>query len=91
MWIRSQNRHSMFKINSIEIVERCSNKEYFIKGFNENSSICIELGIYSTEEKALKVLDMIEKALKGGFSERYTCHESPIARPVFIMPQDDEV
>lgn len=91
MWIRSQNKKSMFKINSIEIVERRSIKEYFIKGFNENSSISIELGIYSTEEKALKVLDMIDYALQGLvlLSNGKVTH-TPETK-VFQMPQDNEV
>ena len=55
MWIRSQNRNVLvnadkFSISKEHEVFRIYSVNYF-------------LGEYSTEEKALKVMDMIEKAI----------------------------
>ena len=58
MWIRSQNKKILVDTNKIYIEcdfldYDCNHKTYFIKGD------CI-LGQYSTEEKALKVIDMMQ-------------------------------
>lgn len=43
------------------------------------------LGTYSTEDKAIKVLDMIQKAYEDANNFHY------VANRVFIMPADEEV
>lgn len=88
MWIRSQNKHDLIKADRIHQ-----------DGGHIWSDGYITLGKYSTKEKALKVLDMIQKEIL-----KVNCVLSPInngevvrmlgyAEPpkVFEMPQDSEV
>ena len=59
LWIRSQDKLALTKINSIGI-------EYDKKlvGYGK---ICVKLGEYKTKERALEVLDEIQSKLKGTF------------------------
>lgn len=89
MIIRSQNKC---------VIENFDNEcGVYIK--EDGREFCVEtsrffLGAYSTEEKALKVLDMIQEAYLGttkmAISNDGEISCLPIAR-VFQMPQDDEV
>ena len=68
MWIRSQDRKILTEIHDVEV-------DIGFKVWGSGSLI----GEYSTEEKALLVLDMIEKvAIYPG-------------NTLFQMPQDEEV
>lgn len=76
MWIRCQNRMMLIKgashINAIK-----EDSKYSI--YEMTTECNYELGIYSSKEKALLVLDMIEKvAMYPG-------------NTLFQMPDDDEV
>lgn len=81
MLIRSQNKKGIVNLdNIIEI------------GANDTKIVCAgtygyvgSLGIYSTEEKAIKVLDMICEAFKDFRGGNVYEHS------VFQMPQDSEV
>lgn len=69
LWIRSQDKELLINCHAIEI------------SLENDKSICSSgyvLGTYSTKEKALKVLDMIEKKIM--YNEE-----------LFGMPQDNEV
>lgn len=79
MWIRSQNKKILSKVNEVLICTMDDNK-YFIEGFWNRGSDT--LGIYSTEEKALKVLDKIQ------YNMELFEHELIM---VFQMPTDTEV
>ncbi len=68
MWIRSQDRKILTKIDDLAI-----------DGANQIWGDCCLLGKYSSEEKALMVLDKIESYLE--YSHNI----------VFQMPQNDEV
>lgn len=94
MWIRSQDKKGIYKIVSCRILS--SSKGHMIEGVSRTGDI---LGIYSTEEKALKILDMIEKHINKTniydviATENY-CKPYEIEKPfkeVFQMPQDEEV
>lgn len=68
MWIRSQDRKKLTEIHDVTIYH---DKQIWAG--------CSFIGEYSTEEKALLVLDMIEKvAMYSG-------------NTLFQMPTDDEV
>ena len=68
MWVRSQNKRILTEIHDVEIDIGC-------KVWGSGMLI----GEYTTEEKALLVLDMIEKvAIYPG-------------NALFQMPQDEEV
>lgn len=76
MWIRSQNRKILANVNEVLICAMDDNK-YFIEGFWDRGSDT--LGVYSSECKALIVLDKIESYLE--YSHNI----------VLQMPSDDEV
>lgn len=71
MWIRSQNRMQLQDVNRLVI-------EQFEIGIYIVGNGCT-LGIYSTKEKALKVLNDIQDFYECTYCE------------TFQMPQDDEV
>lgn len=76
MWIRSQDKKILSDVNEVLMLPMDENK-CIISGFWDKGSDT--LGIYSSEEKALKVLDAIEHDLESPYDY------------VFQMPQDDEV
>lgn len=77
MWIRSQSKKALLNVNQVVINNTKDESEYYIHGYSERG-IDI-LGVYSTEEKALLVLDMIEKvAMYPG-------------NTLFQMPEDEDV
>lgn len=76
MWIRSQNRKILANVNEVLICAMDDNK-YFIEWFWDRGSDT--LGVYSSECKALIVLDKIESYLE--YSHNI----------VLQMPSDDEV
>lgn len=71
MWIRSQDRKILTKIDDLAI-----------DGANQIWGDCCLLGKYSSEEKALKVLDKIQYNIEP------LEHEPTM---VFQMPVDNEV
>lgn len=77
MWIRSQSKKVLLNVNQLVFNNTKDESEYYIHGYSERG-IDI-LGIYSSECKALMVLDKIESYLE--YSHNI----------VFQMPQDDEV
>lgn len=88
MWIRSQNKTRLLKVNYVRVNDNCVEA---IPG----DMLYILIGRYSTEEKALKVLDMIEKHLntqskivEKSMSEYIISDMNSI---IFQMPQDEEV
>lgn len=58
MWIRSQDLYTLIKCERLS-VRQCASKEHCIIGDE-----CVVLGEYSTLDKALKVLDEIQKAIE---------------------------
>ena len=84
MWIRSQERKQLVNADAVFI-------RWIIEGYGILANDRL-LGIYSTEEKAMKVMDMIDDAIidyetmihneDGFFNER---------RIVFQMPTDSVV
>lgn len=71
MWVRSQDRKKLTEIHDLDIDD--------INQIWDGSSL---LGKYSTEEKALKVLDQIQYNVEMFEHEQTT---------VFQMPTDNEV
>lgn len=96
LWIRSQNKEKLINVNKIDIGYICDIKQYDISGDNNL------LGTYSTKEKALKVLDMIQtricsiKKLELIGNILNVSSPSEIAfdeeyKFVFQMPLDEEI
>lgn len=72
LWIRSQDKTDLFKINRLKIREHSfedGKKEYFILN---NNSIRDVVGVYKTKERALEVLDEIENIVKPRMEQLYT-------------------
>ena len=76
MWIRSQDLYMLIKCERLS-ARQCITRKYCIIGDES-----VLLGEYSTEEKALKVLDQMQYNMEP-FE-----HEPTM---VFQMPQDEEV
>lgn len=77
MWVRSQNKEVLVNVNDVCFFKiKKDSYQFRCYGYGDDYYI---LGEYSTEEKALIVLDMIEKV------SMYS------GNTLFQMPQDDEV
>lgn len=92
MIIRSQNKKAIVNLNMIDTIEERDNQiRYFSGGGMETVGL---LGQYSTEEKAIKVLDMIQNTytqygtLKDGFGSIHGAFNIP---KCFQMPSDESV
>ena len=95
MWIRSQSGNSLTDCN-LFTVERFF-EQYGVVTFNDRSGVSVVLDIYSSEEKAVKVLDEIQRKIEYPGSTLV----SPTALKNYYrlsaighfyqMPQDDEV
>lgn len=78
MLIRSQNKQNIFNINSIDGIgfsDRYTTCELFVAVNGREYT----LGIYSSKEKAIQVLDMIEKEYVTSFGTNV----------VFYMPEEN--
>ena len=84
MIIRSQNKHNIETFCNAFVDLGCFT--VYVNG--------LPFGEYSTEEKAIRVLDMIQNAYVGGVQMvisrdgEVSCHSMPI---IFQMPSDEEV
>lgn len=82
MWIRSQDKKILTEIHDVEI-----------DSANQIWGSGSLIGEYSTEEKAMKVMDMIEDRIR--LSEMFKLHiYEPLNRTdqfVFQLPKDDDV
>ncbi|WP_270432542.1 hypothetical protein [Holdemanella biformis] len=85
MWIRSQDLKILTEIHDLDI-----------DGANQIWNGCSLLGKYSSEEKALEVLDEIQKVI----SDKRYCAIDNVTRKSYIlnkgvhvyqMPQDEDV
>lgn len=83
MWIKSQDKKKL--VESTNIFITYDNGTYIIKSFIEKYNY-FDLGEYSTEEKAIKVLDKIQDYINRNLLNIYN-HKFGI----FQMPQEDEV
>lgn len=89
MWIRSQDRAMLIDANEIHIELWADERSYVI---HDN----FVLARYSSEQKALKVMDMIQNAITGTrFEFTDIVRDCDLAgieiHNVFNMPQDSEV
>ena len=93
MWIRSQDKKLLLSVPWLKVdTNNC------VCGYDQTRYAV--LGEYSTEEKALKVLDMIQEEIlktnpvtKPAYDGNETMKVLGYAEPpkVFQMPQDDDI
>lgn len=94
MWVRSQNKEVLVNVNDVCFFKiKKDSYQFRCYGYGDDYYI---LGEYSTEEKAMKVLDMIQNAITGTrFEFTDIVRDCDLAgieiHNVFNMPQDDEV
>lgn len=81
MWIRNQDKHFLVNACAFEISDDdvFDGVNYLIIGLSNNTSYL--LGKYSTEEKALEVLDYIQNEIQSNVYDEQT---------VFEMPNDED-
>ena len=81
MWIRNQDKHFLVNACAFEISDDdvFDGVNYLIIGLSNNTSYL--LGKYSTEEKALEVLDYIQNEIQSNVYDEQT---------VFKMPNDED-
>lgn len=93
MWIRSQRRNTLVNINFMRVIN--DGNYCLICGATTDGCDC-ELGVYSTEEKALRVLDEIQDAIEDTYYynvENLGCGSYALKKgcEVYEMPADDDV
>ena len=91
MWIRSQDKKTLVNADRI-----CMKHSFSYEIYQQDENGTITLGKYSTEEKAMKVMDMIQNAITGTrFEFTDIVRDCDLAgieiHNVFNMPQDSEV
>lgn len=80
MWIRNQDRTALLDCDNFEVESYSEAHE--VVTLNNRTNITVDLGIYSSKEKALKVLDEIQNWI------HYEANENGIT---YQMPQDVDV
>ena len=92
MLIRSQDKISLVKFENIVInINGISGKEIICwSQMNPGEDEYISLGCYSTHEKAVKVLDMIQEAYENYEAEKLY-KEGVYGVDTFQMPDDESV
>ena len=85
MWVRSQNKEKLLKVDFFEL----DGTRIYCNISDMGGYSYVFLGQYSTKEKALKVLDYIQVHLLD--LENSKNRTLPLNYYVFQMPQDDEV
>ena len=85
MWIRSQDKEALTNGDIIYYCDKYGMIRCGKVGISDDYDLV--LAVYSTKEKALKVLDIIERLIK----EQIRLHNVWQIGVVFPMPQDDEV
>lgn len=86
MWIRSQDKTRLIKPDYIIVIKN------EIRASTNSDGFLITIGEYSSQEKALKVLDMIQKCIEHNNSHQNARIGIPyLEYNVFQMPLDSEV
>lgn len=92
IWVISQNKEILIECNLINCC-RLDGTEHLLQCDSDNRKN-VHLGVYSTKEKALKVLDMIRKHIECADKQTIQTNEDEWLHynaNVFQMPQDNEV
>ena len=62
LWIRTQDKNSLIKVNEIHLHEHIEDSGCEIIGFVDNCEMVV--ATYSSKERALEILDEIENTLE---------------------------
>jgi hypothetical protein len=95
MWIRSQDRKALLNVNQVLISPSVDGSIYYISdSLGEESNV---LGIYTGEEKALRVLDEIQGKIERPYPSKVTpafgtnCYCLSEKGQFYEMPADEDV
>ncbi len=93
MWVRSQNKSALVNVNDISFYKvRDDSRILYEFRYYGNTDDYYVLGEYSTEEKAMKVMDMIQKYIVLGSLKYPNDNDIQWLKSyVFQMPKDEEV
>lgn len=94
MWIRSQTKNALVNINFMCM---CNESDGWVIYCESPGGVTYRLGVYSSEEKALKVLDEIQTCIMT--EHHYHTNDENCTRRFFTkewkeiyqMPQDEDV
>jgi len=90
LWIRSQDKTKLIKINFIEYGKY--NNIHFINGFSTNGVDNYDLGIYKSKERALEVLNEIHQRLINLQCLEFNCITDTMRKQgmdcVYEMPKE---
>lgn len=95
IWVREQNKYTIVECNLINCC-RLDGTEHLLQCDSDNRKN-VYWGVYSTREKALKVLNMIQECIIDNKANwLHSQYNEPIKNNpektfVFQMPQDNEV
>ena len=79
MWIRSQTKNALVNINFMCM---CNESDGWVIYCESPGGVTYRLGVYSSEEKALKVLDEIQELIYFNAKDNGFTYQ---------MPQDEDV
>lgn len=81
MWIRSQRRNTLVNINFMRVIN--DGNYCLICGATTDGCDC-ELGVYSTKEKAMEVLNDIYFRIKYSYIDKVLVYEMPVDEDVEV-------
>lgn len=81
LWIRSQDRTILRKVNTIGIVE---GRDFW--SIDEN--LTVSFGQYKTKERAIEVLDEIQNMLYAGLHATNNNQLAGATNIVYLMPEE---
>ena len=96
IWVRSQNKEFLKLCNEFRICERVKDKK--IVGYSVDC-FDVELGVYSTKERALKAMDLLQSCICGFKASELLAHYCVRSNAISIncdkyviqMPANEEV
>ena len=81
VWIRTQNKKALIKVNELFIVKHY--EDYMIMDYpNDNVNSGLNLGVYKTQERALEVLDEIQEYIQ------HDCIDRDFVATIYQMPKE---
>lgn len=87
LWVRSQDKRILQKVNNIFLDANYENKR--VSTYDGDN---VELGTYETKERALEVLDEIQEKIKAGFvydsRTSYNMNQTIFRNEIYQMPKE---
>lgn len=95
MWIRNQDRTILMDCDSFAVEDHSG--KYEVITLHSRTNITMGLGVYSSKEKALKVLDEIQGKIECPYPSKVTptfgtnCYHLSEKGRFYEMPADEDV